>query len=55
MESEKSLKTVNEKKEEIKETKPEKYFLRIEMDFSLSAPHHAKSSTISLNGSSVFK
>lgn len=32
MESEKSLKTVNEKKEEIKETKPEKYFLRIEIE-----------------------
>ena len=32
MESEKSLKIVNEKKEEIKETKPEKYFLRIEIE-----------------------
>ena len=41
MESEKSLKTVNEKKEEIKETKPEKYFLRIEIE-NLEAKNNKK-------------
>ena len=44
MESEKSLKTVNEKKEEIKETKPEKYFLRIEIE-NLEVKNNKKKET----------